>query len=217
MGDEMVEIASVTGSHYIDTKGVALARVSTICSMLGGDTALMNWFKWNTPEEIDKHNAAEWELKGQPGDAPDVTKDNVLNGYLAFLDFWKDYGHRIQIIGIENTMADYDLGVCGTVDLLCLFDGKPCVLDWKTNKKTSLHYAIPKYMLQTAIYYHLAIVNKLLPAQKPGQWTGLGGVVHLDKAGSGYAFHPFTRHELMEAFDAFCYLVKVNNWKKGLK
>jgi hypothetical protein len=64
------------------------------------------------------------------GKEPFKPSEQVLSGFLAFLE-WKD-ANKVELIATEHTVYGYDFA--GTLDLLCNFNGKKYVIDYKSSK-----------------------------------------------------------------------------------
>lgn len=52
------------------------------------------------------------------------------NSKAAYVKFMKEIGYKPY--AFETTIVSKDLGIAGTLDLICEYKGKLCILDWKT-------------------------------------------------------------------------------------
>lgn len=62
----------------------------------------------------------------------------------SFQSWWEreEMHLRIEVLGTETMMVNVEKGYGGTADLVCLLDGKPTVLDYKTGKSIYAETAI---------------------------------------------------------------------------
>lgn len=75
-----------------------------------------------------------------------------LPEYQGYMKSYEKVKNRIQSIKhIEKRYYEDDMKVKGKIDLICLFDGKPTVLDWKTSAKES-----PTWQHQLSAYRHIS-------------------------------------------------------------
>jgi hypothetical protein len=87
------------------------------------------------------HDAIEQYLK--TGKEPKIENDQVLAGFVAFLEF-KDE-HKLKPIALEQVVYGEWFG--GRVDYYGMFDGKKYVIDWKSSRAI-----YPEMRYQTAAY-----------------------------------------------------------------
>lgn len=60
---------------------------------------------------------------------------------------------NISIVhAIEKQMFSDKLKVAGTVDLICEYQGKLCILDWKTSRRVKDAEEITSYFMQMSVY-----------------------------------------------------------------
>lgn len=52
------------------------------------------------------------------------------NSKAAYVKFMKEIGYKPY--AFETTLVSKDLGIAGTLDLICEYKGKLCILDWKS-------------------------------------------------------------------------------------
>ncbi len=183
-------------SYPID--GIEYPSVTTILGILGKGDALLGWavkcalnyIRANMSDETDLesvlHNAAiEWKNARDEAadigteihtlihkyikfgkDAAGVLRPEVENGFLAFLDWEKD--HKVQWISTELPVVSRVHGFAGTLDAICLFDGKKYLIDFKSSKGF-----YDGYDMQLAAYR--------LGAAELGHQTEGCGILRLDK------------------------------------
>ena len=116
------------------------------------------------------HDAIEKYLK--TGKEPQAPSDEVLSGFLAFLE-WKDQ-HKLEPIKTEHTVYDPAGMYAGTLDLLCQLDSKIYVIDFKTSKKPRNNKPYDEWSYQLAAYRQCVTNNS------PYEVRGMG-IVRLDK------------------------------------
>lgn len=125
----------------------------------------------------------------------------VKNCMKAWADFKRD--HQPEILDMEVTEYDEELGVAGTRDIRCRINGVHGVLDLKSSK--SIHLT---YWIQTVFYRRSW--NKLAEArgEQPMEecW-----ILRLDKETGMYEFQSLTKAGFLyeEVVNALCGLVNV--------
>lgn len=88
----------------------------------------------------------EWIEKYYRGEKPAVPVNNQLRNITeAFMQFAE--GHTIEPIHSEKLLYSVQNRFAGRVDMICLFDGKLAILDWKTSSGI-----YPEYFLQMGGY-----------------------------------------------------------------
>lgn len=151
----------ITSTHYIKD-GVKYYRVSTILGLLN-KPFLVDWAarlagESGDPEAhkkvLDKtaeqgteaHGLIEeFLLTGAWGIAK---SDEVANCTTAFQQWYSEVSPEIE--RAEFWVGDKELGVAGTIDLLCKIDGKPYIVDFKTSNAI-----YPSHVLQLGAYHQL--------------------------------------------------------------
>jgi hypothetical protein len=108
--------------------------------------------RWFTEEACLRgtyiHDAIEMDLQNDLGEC-----DPLLLPYVeAARKFLRD--GDAEVLLVEAPLPDPLLGIAGKLDLLCRWQGKTAVVDWKSGSKAKWH------AYQTAIYKHLVTVNK---------------------------------------------------------
>lgn len=146
-GIEGVEYPSVTTILGVLSKGDALLGWAAKCAVayvrdnhaaVGVETALkLAEFSWREARDeaadigTEIHNLIHKYIKfGR--DATGSLRPEVENGFLAFLDWEKE--HRVQWISTELQVVSRVHGFAGTLDAICLFDGKKYLIDFKSSK-----------------------------------------------------------------------------------
>lgn len=77
---------------------------------------------------------------------PDMFDADMFNSLLPHLD-------KIDTIhAFENSLYSHELEVAGTVDCIAEYDGKLCIIDFKTSSKVKNKEYICGYFMQTAAY-----------------------------------------------------------------
>jgi hypothetical protein len=121
------------------------------------------------------HKAVEHYLK--TGQEPKIDDDQILSGFLAFLEWAEE--HKLKALATEITL--YGENYAGTCDLICTLAGRPFVVDFKTSKQPRNGKPYEEWGYQLASYRHAAELDGLVPN---GSATG-HGILRLDKE-SGY-------------------------------
>jgi hypothetical protein len=148
-------------SYGID--GVEYPSVTTILGVLGKGDALLDWSARCTAqyirENVDKvgiEKALElapafWREAREEAadigaeihdlihkyikfgrDATGAMRPEVENGFLAFLEWEKI--HDVKWIETEKTVISKKHGFAGTLDAICMFEGKRYLIDFKSSK-----------------------------------------------------------------------------------
>ena len=89
------------------------------------------------------HHAIEQYL--QTGEEPQAPSDQVLAGFVAFLE-WEKL-QLMEALETEQTIYNEELEYAGTADLICNLDFKKYIIDFKTAKGI-----YPEYRYQIAAY-----------------------------------------------------------------
>ena len=136
--------------QYLDNTGQKLPSVTEILGNLGWKyQVLIHWAnkvgrQGLTTKEASgdsakvgsiAHDRIEAYLLGKRHDRQQEPVDLWEKATVALDSFkrWHDeHGHRIEVIETECLMTDQEQGYGGTADLICLLDGMPAILDYKT-------------------------------------------------------------------------------------
>ena len=116
------------------------------------------------------HKAIEYYLK--TGKEPVIDEDKILAGFVAFLE-WAEK-HKLKDPMCEVTV--YGPNYAGTCDCICLLDGVPTILDFKTSKAPRDGKPYEEWRYQVASYRHAAILNGLLDKWAPPAKTAAESV-----------------------------------------
>jgi len=98
------------------------------------------------------HKVCENHFLGQNHPIPtDHELQRFIKGFYTFLTI---YGNRITgPYYVEQKLACVELGMAGTVDLVCKLDGKLTLIDWKTSSGSSIGgEMLEKYKMQLSAY-----------------------------------------------------------------
>ena len=113
----------------------------------------------------------------------------------AFLD-WKS-SHDIKALGNEEIVYHEELKYAGTLDFRCEFNGKKCIVDFKTSKRI-----YPEMLLQLASYKH---AYEFMHPEDTGYRVG---ILRLDKNNKDFEWKTWNDDVVSIAWNAFKYLVK---------
>lgn len=91
------------------------------------------------------HNYIEEKLIGNILEVPFKYRDLIgqIDSHLSKID---------EVYSIEQSLYSNKLRLAGSVDLICKFEGKICILDWKTGRAPLNDEAYYQYFLQETIY-----------------------------------------------------------------
>jgi hypothetical protein len=146
-GVEGVEYPSVTTILGVLSKGDPLLGWAAKCAVqyvrenhtaAGLETALkLAEFSWREMRDeaadigSEIHDLIHKYIKFGK-DAAGIMRPEVENGFLAFLDWEKE--HKIKWISTELQVVSRVHGFAGTLDAICLFNGKKYLIDFKSSK-----------------------------------------------------------------------------------
>lgn len=136
--------------QYLDSTGKKLPSVTEILGNLGWKyQVLIHW-----ANKVGRQGLTVKEASGDAAKVGSIAHDRI-EAYLLGkrherqqepVDLWEkstialdsfkrwhdEHGHRIEVIETECLMTDQEQGYGGTADLICLLDGVPAILDYKT-------------------------------------------------------------------------------------
>lgn len=160
------DLQSQTGEdgfrYYTTPNGV---RMPSITSVLSGykQHVIDEWVARVGEEEAEKikhaagwrgtlvHEALEDYMNGiDPKDIIHLNNPLILHGFnqiKASLD-----QHLTKVYGMEVPLYSDLLNTAGRVDLVCEYDGKLTILDFKTSLKSKMKEWIDSYFMQAAFY-----------------------------------------------------------------
>ncbi len=185
-------------SRSYPIEGIEFPSVTTILGVLGKGDALLGWaakcainyIRANISDDVSletvlQNAAVEWKSAREEAadigteihdlihkyikfgkDAAGDLRPEVVNGFIAFLDWEK--AHKVQWISTEMQIVSRVHGFAGTLDAICLFDGKKYLIDFKSSKGF-----YDGYDMQLAAYR--------IGAAEMGSQTEGCGILRLDK------------------------------------
>lgn len=129
--------------YFMDERGVRLPSVTTILNATRPPEARESLARWRDrlgPQIADQvtiaasrrgtltHTQLRNHLTGKPTPCPDLIR--------PYWDSLQPVLAQIQDVHlVEATVFHYDLGYAGKVDCVVNYDGRPCLLDWKTGDR----------------------------------------------------------------------------------
>lgn len=141
---------TIDDSHYYFVDGEFYPSVTRILDEAAPkEYGLLNFFKNNTPEEIEEvaskaktngtlvHDLCEQLLNGVEVDIRelDAKQKKTLVSFVQWFEEYKPTEYRT-----EHTVASKTLRVAGTLDFVGTINGKKVLIDFKTNKG-SIYYS----------------------------------------------------------------------------
>jgi genome maintenance exonuclease 1 len=146
--------------HYVTPNGDAYRSVTTILSELSKE-GIAKWREKVGEEQANKisgkasrrgtklHNMMEDYV----GNIEDFALNKMPTTTALFLDLQPIVDLNVQeVYGIEYPLYSDRLRAAGTSDLICLYDGKPTILDYKTANKPKQEKWINNYFIQSTAY-----------------------------------------------------------------
>ena len=141
---------------YSTPSGKSYPSVTTVTSLLGKQ-AIMEWRQRVGEEEANRissraasrgtamHTLCENYLRGTPVE-PDPFDYDMWKSIQPFVD-------KIDNIhALETPLYSDHLEVAGTVDCIAEYEGKLCVIDFKTSKRVKRREDIKNYFMQCSAY-----------------------------------------------------------------
>jgi len=146
--------------YYVTPNGECYRSVTTILSQLTKE-AIQQWRNRVGEEEATKistrastrgtklHNMMEDYV----GNVEDFALNKMPTTTSLFLDLQPHVDKNIdEVYGIEYPLYSDRLRAAGTSDLICMYNGKPTILDYKTANKSKKEQWIKNYFIQSTAY-----------------------------------------------------------------
>ena len=152
--------------RYKNQAGQAVPGVTTILGLLN-KPALVKWANNLGLQGIDSskyrdemadigtlaHYFIMCSLTKQPLDTEGYSREQIERAENCLMSFWAwEKEHTIEPLLVEEALVSDAGGFGGTVDLYCMLDGKPTLIDFKTGKAV-----YPEMLYQLAAYRELLI------------------------------------------------------------
>ena len=103
----------------------------------------------NGPSQVGTRTHAAMETIVRGGE-PDLTGDPAVAAHVRHLRLHLE---RVgDVYAIEQPLVSRSLGLAGTADLICEYDGAVAILDWKTKRKLPYGEVLRGHFLQAAVY-----------------------------------------------------------------
>lgn len=161
---KLERLDSPEGRKYlVESSGLSLASVTTVLSFIS-KPSIDKWKK-RVGEEAAKKKSDRACLRGtrlhslveeylQNKDYKIIPEYKVPLVQLMFLGAKSKLSKHINNIYQQETqMYSERLGIAGTVDLICEFDGELAVVDFKTSEKTKPEAWLENYFVQLSAYW----------------------------------------------------------------
>ena len=163
-GEQLERIDSPNGRRYlIEGTETYLPSVTTVLSMIS-KPGIDKWRKRVGEEAADRkskhastrgtrlHTTFEHYLNNDDVSALDEIKVPLIKLMFGAAKS-KLSAHIDNIYQQETQMFSTRLGVAGTVDLICEFDGELAVVDFKTSEKVKPQKYLENYFVQLSAYW----------------------------------------------------------------
>lgn len=172
---------------------------------------LRQWREAIGPEAADARQSSSAAL----GTAVHSLCESIINGLPVSpspeeLPFVQGFIHWREKFQPNNMVAEiflesHALGYAGTADLVCMIDGDPWIVDFKTSKKIN-----PEYALQLAAYKEAYEESKPVSVRR--------AVLQLtDKTQRGYRWHPYDAEQDFNDFGIFMAHKNIFDWIERTK
>jgi len=143
--------------HYVTPDGAFISITSLLSSQV--PDSIISWRESIGNDVADHimrtagrrgtrvHKLVELALSNKP--LGDITDYGVLP--VALFDMMQPALDKIdQIMALEQPLYSAELGIAGTADTVCSYDGVPSVVDYKTSSK--IREDVERHMIQGAFY-----------------------------------------------------------------
>lgn len=157
------QINKPEGRHYEDPSGHKYCSVTRFLDELDPEKKEV-LIRWRKRVGEDKANQISMTAAVRGSSVHNITEGYVLNkpnfaagepyeNYLTFqqLKYYLDR-HVGTVYGVEHMLCSKEMGLAGTSDLICEWNGKLAIVDFKTSKRPKTEKEILSYFLQTTIY-----------------------------------------------------------------
>jgi ATP-dependent exoDNAse (exonuclease V) beta subunit len=146
--------------YYVTPSGECYRSVTTILSQLTKD-AIQEWRDRVGEEEANKISSSASRrgtklhtmMEDYVGNVEDFALNKMPTTTSLFLDIQPFVDSNLEeVYGIEYPLYSDRLRAAGTSDLICMYAGKPTVLDYKTSSKRKKEEWIENYFIQSTAY-----------------------------------------------------------------
>ena len=146
--------------YYVTPTGERYRSVTTILSQLTKD-AIQEWRDRVGEEEATKISTKASNrgtklhtmMEDYVGNVEDFALNKLPTTTSLFLDIQPFVDSNLEeVYGIEYPLYSDRLKAAGTSDLICMYAGKPTVLDYKTSSKRKKEEWIENYFIQSTAY-----------------------------------------------------------------
>lgn len=146
--------------YYVTPSGDHYRSVTTVLSALSKE-GIDRWREKVGHEEANRiSNKASTRgtklhnmMEDYVGNVEDFALNKMPSTTSLFLDL-QPYVDKFveEVYGIEYPLYSDRLKAAGTSDLICMYDGKPTILDYKTANKSKQEQWIQNYFIQSTAY-----------------------------------------------------------------
>ncbi len=146
--------------YYATPEGNRYRSVTTILSQLSAES-IAKWRQRVGNEEANRISSKASNrgtklhtmMEDYIGNVEDFALDKMPTTTSLFLDIQPFVDKNVEeVYGIEYPLYSDRLRAAGTSDLICRYDGKPTVLDYKTANKPKREEWITNYFIQSTAY-----------------------------------------------------------------
>ena len=146
--------------YYVTPGGECYRSVTTILSQLNKDD-IQKWRDRVGEQEANKISSSASRrgtklhlmMEDYVGNVEDFALNKMPTTISLFLDIQPFVDSNLEeVYGIEYPLYSDRLRAAGTSDLICMYAGKPTVLDYKTSSKPKKEEWIENYFIQSTAY-----------------------------------------------------------------
>jgi hypothetical protein len=158
-------VTEPTGRYYIAPDGRRLDSITTVLGRLSkGKKGLVDWRKRLGDKEADgvmrqaatRGTAVHDLLEQYLLNTPDCLKKVPTLTMERFRALKPHLDKNIsEIFGLELPLYSYEIMAAGRMDMACIWDGIPSIVDFKTANRLKTLDFIENYFIQAAAYAHM--------------------------------------------------------------
>jgi len=158
------QITTADGRYYL-RDGKRYPSITTILDRMGDKSALDAWRARVGEEEAERvrqhaaivgdavHSRMEGYALTAEWDDPDPLSEGAISIREHMGRLTRAFSaHVEEVYAVEARLLSTVLGAAGTVDLVCKWDGKLAIVDYKTKGKPMHPLALDRYYMQAAFY-----------------------------------------------------------------
>lgn len=212
-----------THPGYYNAAGERIPNVTTIAKLIQAPEGLIHW-AWDLGTKGQDYRAVrddaataghachamiECAIKGQtfvPADMDEETLGLATQGFRAFQSWLASANFALIRTEVVVVSERYQYG--GRLDCIATVNGEPCIVDWKTSKKSS---PMPAWLPQVAAY------RQAWNETHRGEQVKACHLMQLRKADAGFSHHYLPPETMDLGFRAFLACLELYDLRKQVE